>query len=71
MKRLILALIVLLSLALPGCSDKRAEELFETAKLEELQNNLPHARELYREIIKNYPESPFAEQAERRLSELK
>ena len=59
-----------MGLAVSGCSDKRAQELFETAELEELQNNQDHARQLYQEIVKKYPDSEHAKNAEERLSAL-
>jgi TolA-binding protein len=51
-----------------GCSGKKAEELFETAQLEELQNNRAHATKLYHEIVANYPDTEFAEKAKARLA---
>jgi len=63
-------LLICLSIVLSGCSDK-AEELFETAKLEELQNAEDHAMQLYREIVEKYPESEYAQKAKERLSAMK
>jgi outer membrane protein assembly factor BamD (BamD/ComL family) len=59
-----------LALALLGCGDQ-AKELFETAQFEELQSNAPHARQLYQEIVDQYPASPYAAQARERLGALK
>jgi len=53
-----------------GCSDK-AKDLFETAVFEENQNNIPHARELYEELIRAHPSSIQAELAKARLADLK
>ena len=53
-----------------ACSDNNAEDLFKTAQFEELQNNKEHAEILYKEILKNYPESEYSKKAEKRLSEL-
>jgi outer membrane protein assembly factor BamD (BamD/ComL family) len=66
-----IAILAILGLALfgYGCSDK-AQELYETAQFEELQKNKPHAVELYREIIKDYPESEYASQAREQLEKL-
>ena len=58
-----------LFLLLLGCGDK-AKDLFDTARLEEKQNNRPHATKLYRQIVEEYPESPYANQAKTRLGEL-
>ncbi|MBN2654512.1 MAG: hypothetical protein JXR79_05290 [Nitrospirae bacterium] len=71
MKRLILLLSVLIfCFGLLGCGDNAAK-LFDTAKFEELQNNKQHAVELYERILKEYPNSSYAERAKARLSELK
>ena len=70
MKRIILILMIIIGLAVSGCSDNKAQELFETAKLEELQSNQDHARQLYQEIIKKSPNSEYAKNAKERLSAL-
>jgi len=54
---------------LVGCGDK-ANDLYDTAQLEEKQNNKPHATKLYRQILEEYPDSPYANQAKTRLAEL-
>ncbi len=69
-KLLILFLIIICTLPLLACSDNKAEELYETAQFEELQNNREHAKQLYEKIIKKHPESAYAKKAEIRLSEL-
>ncbi len=69
MKKMLWVLMTAFCLATFGCSDK-AEELFETAELEELQNNPTHARKLYREILKDHPRSEYADRARDRLSVL-
>lgn len=71
MKGIIFATILILSLVLSGCSGGKAEELFETAKLEELQNAQDHAIKLYQEIVDKYPDSEYAQRAKERLSALK
>ena len=71
MKGIIFVLILSLSLVLSGCSGDKAEELFETAKLEELQNAQDHAIKLYQEIVENYPDSTYAKSAAERLAALK
>jgi hypothetical protein len=58
-----------LLLLLVGCGDK-AKDLFDTAQLEEKQNNRPHATKLYRQIVEKYPDSPYTNQAKTRLAEL-
>jgi TolA-binding protein len=71
MKGIIFVLILSLSLVLSGCSGDKAKELFETAKLEELQNAQDHAGKLYQEIVDKYPESEYTQRAKERLSALK
>jgi len=70
MKTIIFVFIMSLSLVLSGCSGGKAEELFETAKLEELQNAQDHAIKLYQEIVEKYPDSEHAQQAKERLAAL-
>lgn len=60
---------LLLPLAL-GCSGSDAEELYELARFEERQNNQAHARELYERIVREHPDSEYAERARARLAEL-
>ncbi len=62
-------LLVCLLLLLAGCGDK-AKDLYDTAQLEEKQFNKPHATQLYRQIVEEYPDSPYANQAKTRLAEL-
>ena len=52
-------------------SGSGGKELFETAQFEELQNNKEHARELYDEVVKKYPESEYAKKAKERLNALR
>ncbi len=64
-----LRMLLVLTLALPlaGCGDG-AEEMFETAQFEEVQNNREHARQLYNRILRDHPGSPFAARARERLA---
>ena len=61
---------VVLSLLLVGCSGDSAKELLETAEFEERQMNVPHAKQLYEEVIRLYPSSPYAQTARERLAKL-
>ncbi len=63
------ALALMLALPLAGCGDG-AEEMFETAQFEEVQNNREHARKLYNRILRDHPDSPFATKAKERLAAL-
>lgn len=66
---LILFTLVVSAALFAGCADK-AKELYETARLEELQRNHSHARELYRRILDSYPGSQYAPMARERLAGL-
>jgi outer membrane protein assembly factor BamD (BamD/ComL family) len=66
MRRLFGACLLLL---LVGCGDT-AKDLYDTAQLEDKQNNRQHAAKLYRQIVQEYPDSPYANQAKTRLAEL-
>ena len=68
MTRLLAALA--LGACLVGCGGGRGDDLLDTARLEELQNNPAHARELYQEIVRRFPGSPAARTAEERMRAL-
>jgi TolA-binding protein len=68
MRHLIGALMLILLLG--GCTGDKAKELLETAEFEERQMNVPHAKELYQELIRLYPSSPQAQTARERLAKL-
>lgn len=69
MKRVAPWLPLLLALGAAGCSN-RAAELLDTARLEEKQENLDHARQLYQQIVRDYPDSEQAKTARERLAAL-
>ena len=57
--------------ALSACSGgDKVEELLKTAELEERQQNVTHAKQLYEELVRLYPSSPQAEFARTRLDKL-
>jgi TolA-binding protein len=61
--------VLLLSLTF-ACSGDKAKELLETAEFEERQMNLPHAKQLYEDVIRLYPTSKEADIARARLAAL-
>ncbi len=71
MKRIVLVLTILLAITSFGCSSSALGDLFDIAKLEELQENHEHAKELYQQIIEKYPESEYAKQSKERLTKMK
>ena len=54
-----------------ACSPDKPKELLETAEFEERQMNLPHAKQLYEDVIRLYPTSKEAATARTRLAALK
>lgn len=63
---IILALLVTGS----GCGPDQAAQMLETAQFEERQTNNAHAKQLYEEILRNYPDSSAAKTAQERLAKL-
>jgi len=57
-------------LSVSACSGEQAKELLETAEFEERQHNEVHAKQLYEQILRDYPSSKEAETARARLSQL-
>ena len=68
MRRLFLACCLVTLLA--GCGDKAKDFVRDGAARRRKQFNKPHATELYRQIVEQYPDSPYASQAKNRLAEL-
>jgi TolA-binding protein len=69
MRRLAVATLAALTLALGACTN-RAAEMLETAQFEEQQQNVEHARELYERIARDHPDTPEAKTARERLAAL-
>ena len=67
MKKIIVIFVILSAFMSSGCSLNDAGDMFETAQFEEVQNNKEHAEELYRKIIREYPESEYAKKSHERL----
>ena len=63
--------LAILVLAVTACSGDKAKELLETAEFEERQHNDAHAKQLYEDIVRLYPDSKAAVTARARLDELK
>jgi TolA-binding protein len=61
---------LLMLIVLSGCPGDKAKEMMETAEFEERQMNLPHAKQLYEEVIRLYPSSKEADVARARLATL-
>jgi hypothetical protein len=64
-------LCALCSILLLSCSGDKAKELLETAEFEERQMNLPHAKQLYEDVVRLYPTSKEAATAQARIAALK
>lgn len=69
-KWVVVVLIIFTGLLPTACSGNAAQEIYDTAKLEELQNNPEHALILYQEIVDKYPSSPLAEKAREQIKVL-
>lgn len=61
---------IILFLVVAACTGDKAKELLETAEFEERQMNLPHAKQLYEDVIRLYPSSKEADTARARLARL-
>jgi len=70
MKATIFFCLWVLIVPLTACSGNEAASLYETARLEEKQNSLDHARQLYEEILRKYPNAEVAADAKKRLDAL-
>ena len=62
---------VVFCLVLAACGVDKPKELLEIAEFEERQMNLPHAKQLYEDVIRLYPTSKEAATARTRLAALK
>jgi hypothetical protein len=57
MRRWIYLGTVVSCIVLASCSGDKPKELLETAEFEERQHNVAHARQLYDDLIRLYPDS--------------
>jgi TolA-binding protein len=69
MNRWVTTVAVLCLIVVTACGDK-PKDLLETAEFEERQMNVPHAKQLYEELIRRYPSSQEADKARARLAAL-
>jgi TolA-binding protein len=70
MQRVFLTCCLLAIVAVVGCSGDKAQELLQTAELEERQHNVAHAKQPYDDIIRLYPSSKEAAIARSRSASL-
>lgn len=70
MNRVVPWVVFALFLMGSACGPDQAAQLLETARFEERQTNRAHAKELYEQIVRQYPDSPAAKIARTRLAEL-
>jgi TolA-binding protein len=70
MRQLIHVGAVVFCVVLAACSGDKPKELLETAEFEERQHNFAHAKQLYDDLIRLYPDSKQAETARARLAAL-
>ena len=67
---ILLVMVGLLFTLTIGCGGESPESLYDTAQFEEKQMNKAHATQLYEQIIREHPDSEWAEKAKVRLEEL-
>lgn len=70
MNRWIRSALTIGILSVSACNGEHAREMLETAEFEERQHNEVHAKQLYEQILRDYPSSREAETARTRLSQL-
>lgn len=63
-------ILVFFLFVLTACGQDQAMQMLETAQFEERQQNLVHAKQLYEDILRQYPESTAAPTARARLDAL-
>ncbi|MDF0642701.1 MAG: hypothetical protein P0111_01615 [Nitrospira sp.] len=66
----VVLVLMFLTFLLTGCTGDKPKELLETAEFEERQMNLPHAKQLYEDLVRQYPTTPEADIARSRLAAL-
>jgi len=68
MARIFASILFAYLFAVTACSGDKPKDMLETAEFEERQMNMPHAKQLYEDLIRLYPSSEEAEKARARLS---
>jgi len=68
MARIFASILFACLFAVTACSGDKPKDMLETAEFEERQMNMPHAKQLYEDLIRLYPSSEEAEKARARLS---
>lgn len=63
--------LLICAVILSACGADQSAQWLETAQLEERQNNVAHAKQLYEDIVRLYPDSKAAVTARARLDEFK
>jgi len=70
MNQMVRHCLAILLLLLSACGQDQPAQMLETAQFEERQNNVAHAKQLYEDIVHQYPNSMAATTARARLEEL-
>ncbi len=70
MTRTLALCLCFLSSLLIACTGDKSQEMLETAQFEERQHNQTHAKQLYEDIVRLYPQTPAAETARARLAQM-
>ena len=70
MNQMIRNCLTVLLFLVSACGQDQPAQMLETAQFEERQNNMVHAKQLYEDIVRQYPDSQAATTARVRLEEL-
>lgn len=70
MSRMLRGFLLVPFFVLAACGQDQPAQWLETAQFEERQNNAAHAKQLYEDIVRQYPDSMAATTARNRLEEL-
>ena len=70
MNQMVRNCLAVLLFLVSACGQDQPAQMLETAQFEERQNNMVHAKQLYEDIVRQYPDSQAATTARVRLEEL-